>query len=122
MAGNIDAHPDRLYHRGLSNVPARFKRVYKIDLSQPHADGFVRKIGFVDLLDIKDPESKARTGSANGVFTFPFVTIENVDVVDADHIVVANDNNLPFSSGRAIGKNDDNELILLRVPELLRAR
>jgi hypothetical protein len=50
------------------------------------------------------------------------VTIENVDVVDADHIVVANDNNLPFSPGRAIGKNDDNELILLRVPELLRAR
>jgi hypothetical protein len=50
------------------------------------------------------------------------VTIENVDVVDADHIVVANDNNLPFSSGRAIGKNDDNEFILLRVPELLRAR
>ena len=104
------------------NVPARFKRVYKIDLSQPDADGFVRKIGFVDLLDIKDPESKARAGSANGVFTFPFVTIENVDVVDADHIVVANDNNLPFSSGRAIGKNDDNEFILLRVPELLRAR
>ena len=82
----------------------------------------MRKIGFVDLLDIKDPESKARTGAANGVFPFPFVTIENVDVVDADHIVVANDNNLPFSSGRAIGKNDDNELILLRVPELLRAR
>ena len=45
----------------------------------------MRKVGFVDLPDIKDPESKARTGSANGVFTFPFVTIENVDVVDADH-------------------------------------
>ena len=58
----------------------------------------MRKVGFVDLLDIKDPESKARTGAANGVFTFPFVTIENVDIVDADHIVVANDNNLPFFS------------------------
>ena len=116
LACNGPARPDCF------NVPARFKRVYKIDLSQPDADGFVRKIGFVDLLDIKDPESKARTGAANGVFTFPFVTIENVDVVDADHIVVANDNNLPFSSGRAIGKNDDNEFILLRVPELLRAR
>ena len=43
-------------------------------------------------------------------------------VVDADHIAVGNDNNLPFSSGRVIGKNDDNELALLRVPELLRAR
>jgi hypothetical protein len=56
------------------------------------------------------------------VFTFPFVTIENVAVVDVDHIIVANDNNLPFSSGRQIGKNDDNEFILLRVSELLRAR
>jgi hypothetical protein len=42
--------------------------------------------------------------------------------VDADHIVVANDNNLPFSSGRRIGANDDNEFALLRVPELLRAK
>ena len=86
------------------------------------AEGFVRKAGYVALLDIKDPEGKAKAGARDGVFTFPFVTIENVDVVDAEHIIVANDNNLPFSSGRQIGKNDDNEFILLRVPELLRAR
>jgi len=43
-------------------------------------------------------------------------------VVDADHIIVANDNNLPYSSGRQIGKQDDNEFILLRVPEFLRAK
>ena len=104
------------------NVPARFKRVYKIDMKAADPEGFVRKIGYIDLLDIKDPEGKARTGAKDGVFTFPFVTIENVDVVDAEHIIVANDNNLPFSSGRQIGKNDDNEFILLRVPELLRAR
>jgi len=116
LACNGPARPDCF------NVPARFKRVYKVDLSSPDAEGFVRKIGFIDLLDVRDPEAKARTGAANGVFTFPFVTIENVDIVDADHIVVANDNNLPFSSGRAIGKNDDNEFVLLRVPELLRAR
>ena len=61
LACNGPARPDCF------NVPARFKRVYKIDLSQPDADGFVRKIGFVDLLDIKDPESKARAGSMNGV-------------------------------------------------------
>ena len=41
---------------------------------------------------------------------------------DADHIVVANDYNLPSSSGRASGKNDDNEFAPLRVSELLRAR
>jgi hypothetical protein len=43
-------------------------------------------------------------------------------IVDADHIVVANDNNLGFSSGSRIGRNDDSEFILLYVPELLRAR
>ena len=49
-------------------------------------------------------------------------TIESVAAVDADHVVVANDNNLPFSAGRHLGRADDNEFILLRVPELLRAR
>ncbi len=32
------------------------------------------------------------------MLTFPFFTIENVDIIDADHIIVGNDNNLPFSS------------------------
>jgi hypothetical protein len=89
------------------------KRAYKVDLAGADRDGFVRKVGYIDLLDIE---------GRGGRFTFPFVTIENVDVVDTDHIVVANDNNLPFSSGRAPGRNDDNEFILLRVPEFLRAR
>jgi hypothetical protein len=39
-----------------------------------------------------------------GVFTFPFVTIEGLDVVDDRHIIVGNDNNLPYSSGRTLGK------------------
>jgi hypothetical protein len=44
------------------------------------------------------------------------------DVVDGEHIVVANDNNLPYSAGRKPNVQDDDELILLHVPELLRAR
>lgn len=104
------------------NVPAKFKRVYKIDLSQVDEGGFVKKVGYIDLMNIADPDKKAKQGHANGRFSFPFVTIEDVDVVDAQHIVVGNDNNLPFSTGRTIGKNDDNELILLRVPEFLAAK
>ena len=61
-------------------------------------------------------------GRRDGKLTFPFFTIENVDIVDADHIIVGNDNNLPFSSGRALGKSDDNELILLKVTDLLKAK
>lgn len=104
------------------NISAKFKRVYKVSLKDVDADGFMRKIGYIDLLDIQDPKGLARVGGKNGKFTFPFVTIEDVDVVDAEHIVVANDNNLPYSSGRQLGRNDDNEFILLHVPELLNAR
>ena len=104
------------------NVPAKFKRIYKIDFAQADADGFVKKVGYIDLMDIDDPKGVAKQGGKNGKLTFPFFTIENVDVVDADHIIVGNDNKLPFSSGRAIGKSDDNEMILLRVGELLRAK
>lgn len=104
------------------NTPAQFKRIYKIDLSQADTDGFVKKVGYIDLMDIDDPNGEARLGGGGGKFTFPFVTIENVDVVDEQHIIVANDNNLPFSSGRTIGENDANEFILLEVPELLSAR
>ena len=64
----------------------------------------------------------ARRGGKAGKFTFPFVTIEDVDVVDAEHIVVANDNNLPYSAARQPNRQDDNEFILLHVPELLKAR
>ena len=101
---------------------AKFKRIYKVDFAQADTDGFVKKVGYIDLMDIADPQKVARQGGKDGKLTFPFFTIENVDVVDADHIIVGNDNNLPFSSGRALGKSDDNELILLKVPELLRAK
>jgi hypothetical protein len=82
----------------------------------------VRKVGSVDLLKIQDPRKLARKPLNDGVFTFPFFTIENVDIVDAKHIVVGNDNNLPFSSSRDPNKADDNELILLEVSELLNAK
>ena len=64
----------------------------------------------------------ARKPLTNGVLQFPFFTIENVDVVDSEHIVVGNDNNFPFSSSREPNKQDDNELILLKTPELLQAK
>lgn len=104
------------------NVPAKFKRIYKIDMAQADADGFVKKVGYIDLMDIDDPQKLARQGGKDGKLTFPFFTIENVDLVDGDRIIVGNDNNLPFSSGRALGKVDDNELILLKVTDLLQTK
>ena len=101
---------------------AKFKRIYKVELSDANAGGELRKIGYIDLLNIQDPAKLAKKPLSNGVLTFPFFTIENVDVVDDQHIVVGNDNNLPFSSSREPNRADDNELVLLEVGELLRAK
>ena len=100
---------------------ARFKRVYKVEMSDANVGQAVRKIGYIDLLNIADLAKLARKPLNDGVLKFPFFTIENVDVVDASHIVVGNDNNLPFSSSREPNKADDNELILLEVADLLKA-
>jgi hypothetical protein len=101
---------------------AAFKRIYLVDLEATDADGVVGKLGYVDLLAIADPDGIGRTGSMDGVFRLPFVTIESVDVVDDRHIVVGNDNSYPGSTGRAPGEADDNELVLLEVEALLAMR
>ncbi|MGL5004048.1 MAG: esterase-like activity of phytase family protein [Casimicrobium sp.] len=100
----------------------KLKRVYKIEMSEANVGNAVRKIGYIDLLNINDPNDLARKPKIGGKLSFPFFTIENVDIVDNDHIIVGNDNNLPFSSSREPNKADDNEFILLRVTELLRAK
>ncbi len=100
----------------------KIKRVYKIEMSQANVNNSVRKIGYIDLLAINDPNNLARKPKVDGKLTFPFFTIENVDIVDAEHIIVGNDNNLPFSSSRDPNKADDNEFVLLHVPQFLQAK
>ncbi|WP_246728510.1 esterase-like activity of phytase family protein [Microvirga terricola] len=101
---------------------AKFKRVYKIEMSDKNVNGPARKVGYIDLMQIADPNKKARKPLNGSVLTFPFFTIENVDVVDDRHIIVGNDNNLPFSSSREPNKQDDNEFVLLEVADFLKAR
>lgn len=106
-------------------LPAMLKRIVMIDTAQIDADGFAKRIGHIDLMNIADPDGKARLETAGveaGRFTMPFFTIESVRQVDDTHIMVAMDNNLPFSSGRALDKAADNEMILLSVPEFLAAK
>lgn len=104
--------------------PARVKNIVLVDTASIDAEGYIRRIGHVNLLDIQDPQGLALDGMkpAEGPFTFPFFTIEDVARVDDTHIIVANDNNLPFSGGREIGTAANNEFILLSVPELLAAK
>jgi hypothetical protein len=102
--------------------PARFKRVYKIDFAQADAEGFVKKVAFIDLTKIANPNRVAKIGPNDATFVLPHLGPEGLTVVDARHIVLVNDNNFPFSSGRQIGKPDDNELTLLDIGALVDAK
>ena len=96
---------------------AQFKKVFLIDINNKNAQGFVNKIEVVDLLNIDDPDDINRDGKT--VFTFPFITIENILVLDKHTILIANDNNYPFSKGRA-GDIDNNEIIKITLPYTLK--
>ncbi len=108
-------------------LPARVKNVVLVDTSRTDDEGFIHRIAHIDLMDIDDPDGKAILETAadrdlTGKFPFPFFTIEDVMLYDETHILVANDNNLPFSAGRKIGEAANNEFILLEVSEFLAAR
>lgn len=102
--------------------PARFKRIYKIDFAQTDADGFVKKVAYIDLTKIANPQRLAKRGPNEDSFVLPHLGPEGLSVVDAHHIVVVNDNNFPYSSGRTLGQPDDNELTLLNIQALIEAK
>ncbi len=111
---------------GCFEEPAQVKRVSLVDMAQQDDDGFVAKLRQIDLMDIADPDGLGRMETSadrdlSGRFTFPFVTIESVIRDGDEHILVGNDNNLPFSIGRELGVADANEMIRLHVPDLLAA-
>ncbi|MFQ4135633.1 glycerophosphodiester phosphodiesterase family protein [Nodosilinea sp. PGN35] len=91
---------------------AEFKKIFKVDFSQIDVQGFVSKTEVVDLLHISDPADL--NGDGLTTFAFPFVTIENLLVLDANTLLVANDNNYPFSIGRG-SDIDNNEIIQLQL-------
>jgi hypothetical protein len=100
----------------------RFKKVFLLDLSQaPEHDGYLGKSLLLDLLAIPDPNGVGEDGD---FFRLPFYTIESVHVVDERTLLVASDNNFPFSNGRSRSRSsdrrgpladDDTELILVRL-------
>jgi glycerophosphoryl diester phosphodiesterase len=102
-----------------------FKTIYDVTLrgdAQP-----VAKEVAVDLLNINDPHRISEPGQPGDIgigrrFAFPFVTIEDVVVLDRKHIGVLNDNNYPFSIGRHVGSGqpDDNEFIVIELDEPLK--
>lgn len=89
-----------------------FKRIFKIDLDQRDADGYVKKTLLVDLMNVLDPNDLNGDGST--AFTFPYVTIEDVLMLDANTLLVINDNNYPGTGGRNAG-SDPTEFLRIRI-------
>ncbi|MBW4473523.1 MAG: esterase-like activity of phytase family protein [Stenomitos rutilans HA7619-LM2] len=95
---------------------AQFKKIFKVDFSQQDTNGFVAKTEIANLLNITDPNDLNKDGSTT--YTMPFQTIEDVLVIDANTILVANDNNYPFSVGRPPAI-DNSEIVLLQLGQPL---
>lgn len=96
-------------------TPAKFKRIYKIDISKIDRNGFVAKELLVDLLNISDPKCISGNDRKNCQFTFPFVTIESVLPIDAQTLLVINDNNYADSMGRTPKRIDNTEFITIKI-------
>lgn len=99
--------------------PAPLKKLYLVDLEGVSSGGTVTKTELVDLMDIADPDDL--NGDGRTVFTLPYVTIEDVLVLDHRTLLVVNDNNFPYGGGRAMA-SDDTEFIKVRLPESLHGR
>ena len=96
---------------------AVFKRIYLVDLRDPDEDGYVEKRLLVDLMDVANPEGLSPYGDP---FTFPFFTIEDVEILDARTIAVMNDNNFPAIGGRSTTEPDQNEYVEITLAEPLK--
>jgi hypothetical protein len=93
-----------------------FKKIFLIDIQGVANGGFVPKTEVVDLMNIADPHDL--NGDSSPVFTFPFVTIEDVLILDRNTLLVINDNNYPGTGGRDLN-SDNTEFIKLRLDQPL---
>ena len=89
-----------------------FKKIFIADIGGVANGGFVHKTELVDLMNIRDPHDLNGDGSTT--FTFPFVTIESVLILDPSTLLVINDNNYPGTGGRNLN-SDNTEFIKLRL-------
>jgi hypothetical protein len=96
-----------------TTAPAPFKKVYLIDLEDVADGGIVRKLELVDLMNLADPYDL--NGDGGKVFTLPYVTIENVLILDERTLLVVNDNNFPYGGGRELA-SDNTEFLRIRLP------
>lgn len=100
----------------LQGSAAAFKRIYLVDLADRDDDGYVEKTLLVDLMDVRNPD---RLGGFGDTFTFPYFTIEDVEIIDSRTIAVMNDNNFPATGGRSSTVPDQNEYVEITLAQPL---
>jgi hypothetical protein len=91
---------------------AKLKKIYLADRRDRDHDGKLDKTLVADLLNLANPHHVAGFGDP---FRFPFVTIEDVVILDDRTLAVLNDNNFPFSAGRTPNVPDNDEFIVIRL-------
>jgi hypothetical protein len=122
----LDQHRFLLIERDdAQGADARQKKVYVVDLRRVGPDGYLHKRPVADLLRIRDPEGISlppRPGEfgVGDPFLFPLQSVESLEVLGGERLLIASDNNYPFSDGRwsARDRPDDTELIVVRAPVL----
>ena len=92
---------------------APFKKLYLIDIEGIGNGSMVGKTELVDLMDIADPDDLNGDGATR--LTLPYVTIENVLLLNPHTLLVVNDNNFPYGGGRALA-SDDTEFLRIALP------
>jgi hypothetical protein len=122
----LDQHRFLVIERDdFQGAEARQKKIYEVDIRRVDAAGYLEKRLVLDLLHIPDPlgiSLPARPGEfgVGPVFSFPLQSVESLEVLGGERLLIANDNNYPGSDGRwtARDRPDDTELIVVRVPAL----
>jgi hypothetical protein len=120
----LDEHRFLAIERDNNQGPAAAdKRIYLFDLRKTAPDGTLEKTLVLDLMHIDDPGGISLPGRPGDIglgstFSFPYVTIEDVLPLDAERLLVVNDNNFPFSTGRNPALPDYNDFIVVRTDAL----
>jgi hypothetical protein len=122
----LDEHRFVLIERDdAQGAEARQKKIYLVDLRRVDSDGYLHKRLVLDLLAISDPAGISlppRPGEygVGTTFSFPLQSVESLEVLGGERLLIANDNNYPGSDGRwtARDRPDDIELIVVHAPAL----
>lgn len=110
----IDDHRFLVIERngGTATRGTPFKKIFIADIKDVASGGTLEKTELIDLMSIADPDDL--NGDGETTFSFPYVTIEDLLILDAETLLVINDNNFPYGGGRELA-SDNTELLKIRL-------